>query len=60
MRGRNNEANALNTCVKLMGTAESLTARVHKHLTAVGLTISQFGVREALYQLRPLSRRDIG
>ena len=58
--GRHDEANALNTYVKLMRAAESLTARVHKHLTSVGLTISQFGVLEALYHLGPLSQKDLG
>jgi MarR family 2-MHQ and catechol resistance regulon transcriptional repressor len=54
------EANALSTYVKLMRAAESLTARVHKHLSSVGLTISQFGVLEALYHVGPLSQRDLG
>ena len=53
-------AKALKTYVKLMRAAESLTARVHKHLTPVGLTVSQFGVLESLYHLGPLSQRDLG
>ena len=57
---RRNEATALGTYVKLMRAAESLTARVHKYLSSVGLTISQFGVLEALYHLGPLSQRDLG
>jgi MarR family transcriptional regulator, 2-MHQ and catechol-resistance regulon repressor len=57
---RDTEANALNAYVKLMRAAESLTARVHKHLSSVGLTISQFGVLEALYHVGPLSQRDLG
>lgn len=57
---RNKEATALGTYVKLMRAAESLTGRVHKHLSSVGLTISQFGVLEALYHLGPLSQRDLG
>lgn len=57
---RDTEAKALNTYVKLMRAAESLTARVHKHLSSVGLTISQFGVLEALYHVGPLSQRDLG
>ena len=60
LRERNNEAIALSTYVKLMRAAESLTARVHKHLASVGLTISQFGVLEALYHVGPLSQRDLG
>ena len=55
-----NEAAALGTYVKLMRAAESLTARVHKHLSSLGLTVSQFGVLEALNHLGPLSQRDLG
>jgi MarR family transcriptional regulator, 2-MHQ and catechol-resistance regulon repressor len=58
--GRHDEAMALNTYVKLMRAAESLTARVHKHLASAELTISQFGVLEALYHLGPLSQRALG
>jgi MarR family 2-MHQ and catechol resistance regulon transcriptional repressor len=43
-----------------MRAAESITARTHRHLSSVGLTISQFGVLEALYHLGPLSQKDIG
>ena len=33
---------------------------MHKHLKLQNLTVSQFGVLEALYHLGPLSQRDIG
>ena len=59
-QGSNKEARALRTYVKLMRAAESITARVHKHLSSVGLTVSQFGVLEAIYHLGPLSQRDLG
>jgi len=59
-RGSNKKVRALSTYVKLMRAAESVTARVHKHLSTVGLTISQFGVLEAIYHLGPLSQRDLG
>ena len=60
--GRQNtsERRALNTYVKLMRAAESITTRVHRHLSEVGLTVSQFGVLEALYHLGPLSQKEIG
>ena len=51
---------ALNTYTKLMRAAESITARTHRHLSSKGLTISQFGVLEALYHLGPLSQKQIG
>ena len=54
------EMRALNTYVKLMRAAESMTARAHEHLSSAGLTISQFGVLEALYHRGPLSQKEIG
>jgi MarR family 2-MHQ and catechol resistance regulon transcriptional repressor len=59
-RGNNKEARALSTYVKLMRAAESITSRVHRHLSSVGLTVSQFGVLEAILHLGPLSQRDLG
>jgi len=59
-RGNSKEVRALSTYVKLMRAAESLTARVHKHLSSAGLTVSQFGVLEAIYHLGPLSQKDLG
>jgi len=58
--GNNKELRALGTYVKLMRAAESITSRVHKHLSSVGLTVSQFGVLEAIYHLGPLSQKDLG
>lgn len=58
--GNQKEIRALKTYVKLMRAAESVTARIHRHLSSTGLTISQFAVLEALYQLGPLSQREIG
>jgi MarR family 2-MHQ and catechol resistance regulon transcriptional repressor len=43
-----------------MRAAESTTARVHRHLSSAGLTLSQFGALEALYHLGPLSQKEIG
>lgn len=54
------ESRALRTYVKLMRAADSVTARTHRHLSATGLSISQFAVLEALYHLGPLSQREIG
>jgi MarR family 2-MHQ and catechol resistance regulon transcriptional repressor len=58
--GNNKEVRALSTYVKLMRAAESITARVHKHLSSVGLTVSQFGVLETMHHLGPLSQKDLG
>jgi len=50
---------ALNTYTKLMRAAESVTSRVSRIMAAAGLTISQFGVLEALHHKGPLCQRDI-
>ena len=56
----NKENRAVRTYVKLMRAAESVTGRIHKHLSSIGLTLSQFAVIEALFHLGPLSQRQIG
>ena len=58
--GNRKEIIALRTYVKLMRATESITARIHRHLTSVGLTLSQFAVLEALYHLGPLYQTEIG
>ncbi len=58
-RGRE-EARALNAYVKLMRATEAVTKRIHRHLIDAGLTMTQFGVLEALFSLGPLSQRQIG
>ena len=58
-RGTQEEVRALDTYIKLMRAAELVTTRIHRHLTAVNLTISQFGVLEALFHVGPLSQRDL-
>lgn len=50
---------ALNTYTKLMRAAESVTSRVGRIMGVSDLTISQFGVLEALLHKGPLCQRDI-
>jgi MarR family 2-MHQ and catechol resistance regulon transcriptional repressor len=50
---------ALNSYAKLMQAAETVTVRVSRIMTAAGLTISQFGVLEALFNKAPLCQREI-
>ena len=50
---------ALNTYTKLMRAAESVTSRVTRYMATANLTISQFGVLEALHHKRSLCQRDI-
>ena len=50
---------ALNTFVKLLRATETISATVHRHLVDLNLTVSQFGVLEALYHLGPMCQRDL-
>jgi MarR family 2-MHQ and catechol resistance regulon transcriptional repressor len=59
-RGRDDEIRALNTYIKLMRAANSLTSRLAPLMKDAGLTPSQFGLLEALYHLGPLCQRAIG
>ncbi len=58
-RGTKDETRALNAYVKLMRASESVSARIHGHVVEAGLTVSQFGVLEALYHLGPLSQKEL-
>jgi len=50
---------SLDSFIKLMRAAESVATRVHQQLPAHNLTISQFGVLEALYHLGPMCQRQL-
>ena len=52
--GTEEEIAALDVYIKLSRAAESVTQRINWHLQEVNLTISQFGVLEALYHLSSL------
>ena len=53
------EKRALTTYTKLMRAAESVTGRIGRNMAAADLTVSQFGVLEALFHKGPLCQRDI-
>ncbi|GFE57974.1 MarR family winged helix-turn-helix transcriptional regulator [Geobacter sp. AOG1] len=53
------EKRALNAYTKLMRAAESVTARTGRIMAATDLTVSQFGILEALFHKGPLCQRDI-
>lgn len=53
------EKRALNTYTKLMRAAESVTGRTGRIMAASDLTVSQFGILEALFHKGPLCQRDI-
>lgn len=54
-----NTYQALSSYTKLMRAAESVTSRLTRIMAADELTISQFGVLEALHHKGPLCQRDI-
>jgi MarR family 2-MHQ and catechol resistance regulon transcriptional repressor len=58
-KGPQHIVESLDSFIKLMRAAESVAARVHQQLPAYNLTISQFGVLEALYHLGPMSQRQL-
>lgn len=58
-RGTVVERRALDTYIKLMRAAASVSARLDPRLTRYGLTESQFGVLETLLFVGPLSQREV-
>ena len=58
-KGDKTEIRALDAYIKLIRAAESVLSRVH-HQTGEGLTVTQFGVMEALHHLGPMHQRKIG
>ncbi|MBZ0198692.1 MAG: MarR family transcriptional regulator [Ignavibacteriaceae bacterium] len=59
-KGTRQEVIALNSFIKLIRCAESLTSRLHPILTEAGLTESQFSILDAVNQIGPLSQKELG
>jgi MarR family 2-MHQ and catechol resistance regulon transcriptional repressor len=57
-RGPIEEINALNAFIKLQRASESVSARVHAVLPEE-LTVTQFGVLEALHHIGPLCQSEL-
>ncbi len=53
-QGHPDARRALDAYIKLTRAAETLNQRINAHLTDYHLTVSQFGVLEAIYHLGPL------
>ncbi len=53
------EVRALDAYIKILRASESVIRRATRHLSAVGLTVSQFGVLEAIFHLGPLCGKDL-
>lgn len=58
--GSKQQKNTLNAFIKLMRATESLNHRLCRHLSEADLTISQFGILEALMHLGPQSQKELG
>lgn len=50
---------ALKTFTKLIRAAETVAAEVHSGLANHNITVSQFGILEALFHLGPMCQRDL-
>jgi len=59
-RGSKEEMRALDAYIKLMRAAESVAGSRGPMLAEEGLTLTQFGVLEALYHLGPLPHCELG
>ena len=57
--GSKEEVLALDAYVKLSRAADAVTVRINAHLADYNLTISQFGVLEAIYHLGPLYQNQL-
>jgi len=57
--GTQEEQRALNAFIKLIRAAQSVSGRVEAHLSGLGLTVSQFGVLEALFHLGSLNQKSL-
>ena len=53
------DSQAITAYSQLSKTANIVATEVHKHLGKHKLTVSQFGVLEALYKLGPMYQRDL-
>jgi len=58
--GTEREVRALSAFINLTRAANSLAARHNRRIADAGLTLSQFGVLEALLHLGPLPQKDLG
>ena len=59
-KGSKKEEKTLNAFIKLMRASDSVNNRLSRHLSEANLTLSQFGVLEALLHLGPLNQKALG
>jgi MarR family 2-MHQ and catechol resistance regulon transcriptional repressor len=58
-QGTTKEKQALDSFIKLVRAAQSVSSRVESPLSGIGLTVSQFGALEALFHLGPLNQKTL-
>lgn len=58
--GSEKELKTLNAFIKLARATESINNRLNRHHAKADLTVSQFGVLEALHHLGPLNQKALG
>ena len=59
-KGSSKTTDALNSYIKLIRSAESLSSKISLVLNDYGLTESQFGVLDSLFHLGPMKQKEIG
>jgi MarR family 2-MHQ and catechol resistance regulon transcriptional repressor len=59
-KGSKKEIRALDTYIKLIRAADTLSSGINIHLLSAGLTESQFNVLDAIYHLGPLTQKQLG
>lgn len=59
-QGSDDQKNTLNAFIKLMRASESVSIRLNRKLAEANLTVSQFGILEALYHLGPQNQKRLG
>lgn len=56
-QGKSGEVRALDTFIKLVRAAETVSSNLNRRLASLDLTESQFGVLEALHHLGPMCQK---
>lgn len=59
-KGSKREIETLNAFIKMTRASESINSRLTRGLSCENLTISQFGVLEALLHIGPQNQRELG
>lgn len=59
-KGTKGEINALDIAIKLLRASDNLVSKMSNELSTEGITLSQFGIMDAIYHLGPLSQSVLG